>query len=147
MRATAYQATVKDLIAAGLNPILAAQLGATSAGTGATASAATAAGAMGRGHATMMQQQDVPNIVRTVGYGVASSKKAAEALNSELKKIANKAKELYEKELDEGYAFLGILGIGIVGMGIICVCANIKDIITALTLPEKTIIEFIMQYK
>ena len=63
------------------------------------------------------------------------------------KKIANKAKELYEKELDEGYAFLGILGIGIVGMGIICVCANIKDIITALTLPEKTIIEFIMQYK
>ena len=91
MRATAYQATVKDLIAAGLNPILAAQLGATSAGTGATASAATAAGAMGRGHATMMQQQDVPNIVRTVGYGVASSKKAAEALNSELKKIANEA--------------------------------------------------------
>ena len=63
------------------------------------------------------------------------------------KKIANKAKELYEKELDEGYAFLGILGIGIVGMGIICVCANIKDIITALTLPEKTIVEFIMQYK
>lgn len=63
------------------------------------------------------------------------------------KKIANKAKELYEKELDEGYVFLGILGIGIVGMGIICVCANIKDIITALTLPEKTIIEFIMQYK
>ena len=63
------------------------------------------------------------------------------------KKIANKAKELYEKELDEVYAFLGILGIGIVGMGIICVCANIKDIITALTLPEKTIIEFIMQYK
>ena len=53
------------------------------------------------------------------------------------KKIANKAKELYEKELDEGY----------VGMGITCVCANIKDIITALTLPEKTIIEFIMQYK
>ena len=63
------------------------------------------------------------------------------------KKIANKAKELYEKELDEVYAFLGILGIGIVGIGIIYVCANIKDIITALTLPEKTIIEFIMQYK
>lgn len=91
MRATAYQATVKDMIKAGINPILAAQLGATSAGSGATASAATAAGAMGRGHATIMQQQDVPAIVRTVGYGVASSKKAGEALNSELKKIANEA--------------------------------------------------------
>lgn len=91
MRATAYQATVKDMIAAGINPILAAQLGATSAGSGATASAATAAGAMGRGHATIMQQQDVPAIVRAVGYGVASSKKAGEALNSELKKIANEA--------------------------------------------------------
>lgn len=91
MRATAYQATVKDMITAGINPILAAQLGATSAGTGATASAATAAGAMGRGHATIMHQQDVPAIIRTVGYGVASSKKAGEALNSELKKIANEA--------------------------------------------------------
>ena len=91
MRATAYQATVKDMIAAGINPILAAQLGATNAGSGATASAATAAGAMGRGHATIMQQQDVPAIVRAVGYGVASSKKAGEALNSELKKIANEA--------------------------------------------------------
>ena len=91
MRATAYQATVKDMIAAGINPILAAQLGATSAGTGATASAATAAGAMGRGHATVMQQQDVPGIVRTVGYGVASAKKAGEALNSGLKKIADEA--------------------------------------------------------
>lgn len=91
MRATAYQATVKDMIAAGINPILAAQLGATSAGTGATASAATAAGAMGRGHATVMQQQDVPGIVRTVGYGLASAKKAGEALNSGLKKIADEA--------------------------------------------------------
>lgn len=91
MRATAYQATVKDMIAAGINPILAAQLGATSAGSGATASAATAAGAMGRGHATVMQQQDVPGIVRTVGYGVASSKKAAEALSEGMKKIANEA--------------------------------------------------------
>lgn len=91
MRDTAYQATVKDMIAAGINPILAAQLGATSAGTGATASAATAAGAMGRGHATIMQQQDVPAIIRTVGYGVASSKKAGEVLNSDLKKIAYKA--------------------------------------------------------
>ena len=91
MRATAYQATVKDLIAAGLNPILAAQLGATSAGNGATASAATAAGAMGKGHTAMMQQQDVPDIVRTVGYGVASAKRAGEALNDGLKKIANEA--------------------------------------------------------
>ncbi len=91
MRATAYQATVKDLIAAGLNPILATQLGATSAGSGAAASAATAAGAMGRGHAAVMQQQDVPSIVRTVGYGVASAKRAGEALSDGLKKIADEA--------------------------------------------------------
>lgn len=91
MRATAYQATVKDMIAAGINPILAAQLGATSAGTGATASAATAAGAMGRGHAAVMQQQDVPGIIRAVGYGVASSRKAGEALNEGMQKIAKEA--------------------------------------------------------
>lgn len=99
MRATAYQATIKDMIAAGINPILAAQLGATSAGTGATASAATAAGAMGRGHATVMQQQDVPGIIRAVGYGVASSKKAGEALNSELKKIAKKATDRWATQI------------------------------------------------
>lgn len=99
MRATAYQATVKDMIAAGINPILAAQLGATSAGSGATASAATAAGAMGRGHATIMQQQDVPGIIRTVGYGVASSKKAGEVLNSELKKIAKEATDHWATQI------------------------------------------------
>lgn len=38
MRGTAYQATVKDMKKAGLNPILAAFNGATSAGTGANAS-------------------------------------------------------------------------------------------------------------
>lgn len=38
MRGTAYQATVKDMKKAGLNPVLAAFNGATSAGTGANAS-------------------------------------------------------------------------------------------------------------
>lgn len=36
MRGTAYQATVKDLIAAGLNPVLAAKIGATSTPTGSS---------------------------------------------------------------------------------------------------------------
>ena len=46
MRGTAYQDTVKDMIAAGINPILAATNGATSAPSGASASI----GKIGRAH-------------------------------------------------------------------------------------------------
>ena len=80
MRATAYQATVKDMIAAGINPILAAQLGATSAGSGAQASSGMAQGAMGSSAQAQMQQQSVPDIIRSVGYLVGTAEEAANKL-------------------------------------------------------------------
>ena len=88
MRATAYQATVKDMIAAGINPILAAQLGATSAGSGATATSGMAQGAMGSSAQAHMEQQTVPEIIRTIGYAVGTAQKAAEALPENQKKAA-----------------------------------------------------------
>lgn len=97
MRQTAYQDTVKDLIKAGINPILAAQLGATSIGSGATASAGTASGAMGGGHAATMQQQTVPDIIRTIGYGVTTAKEAVKGLDDESKAIANEELNKYTK--------------------------------------------------
>lgn len=90
MRATAYQATVKDMIAAGINPILAAQLGATSAGSGATASSGMAQGAMGSSAQAHMDQQSVPEIIRTIGYAVATAEKAAEALPKDQEEAAKK---------------------------------------------------------
>lgn len=88
MRATAYQATVKDLIAAGLNPILAAQLGATSAGSGATATSGMAQGAMGSSAQAHMEQQSVPDIIRTIGYAVGTALEAANAIPGEAKEKA-----------------------------------------------------------
>lgn len=94
MRATAYQATVKDMIAAGINPILAAQLGATSIGTGAAASSGMAQGAMGMSAQAHMEQQTVPEIIRTIGYAVATAKEAAEALPKDQEEKAKK--EIYK---------------------------------------------------
>lgn len=91
MRATAYQATVKDLIAAGLNPILAAQLGATSAGSGATATSGMAQGAMGSSAQAHMEQQAVPNIIRTIGYAVGTAQAAADNLPDDQQRAAEKA--------------------------------------------------------
>lgn len=90
MRATAYQATVKDMIEAGINPILAAQLGATSAGSGATASSGMAQGAMGSSAQAHMEQQTVPEIIRTIGYAVGTAEKAAEALPTDQEKAVKK---------------------------------------------------------
>lgn len=90
MRATAYQATVKDMIAAGINPILAAQLGATSAGSGATATSGMAQGAMGSSAQAHMDQQSVPEIIRTIGYTVGTAQKAANNLPDDQKKEAEK---------------------------------------------------------
>ncbi len=91
MRATAYQATVKDMIAAGINPILAAQLGATSAGSGATATSGMAQGAMGSSAQAHMDQQSVPEIIRTIGYTVGTAQKAANNLPDDQQR---KAEEL-----------------------------------------------------
>lgn len=90
MRATAYQATVKDMIAAGINPILAAQLGATSAGSGATATSGMAQGAMGSSAQAHMEQQSVPEIIRTIGYTVGTAQKAADKLPDDQQRKAEK---------------------------------------------------------
>ena len=91
MRSTAYQATVKDLIAAGLNPILAAQLGATSAGSGVAATSGMAQGAMGSSAQAHMDQQNVPDIIRTIGYAVGTAQAAADNLPNDQQREAEKA--------------------------------------------------------
>lgn len=99
MRATAYQATVKDMIAAGINPILAAQLGATSAGSGASATSGMAQGAMGSSAQAQMQQQSVPDIIRSVGYLVGTAEEAANKLPETQMYKAKKA--LYKWSADQ----------------------------------------------
>lgn len=93
MRATAYQATVKDMIAAGISPIMAAQLGATSVGSGATATSGMAQGAMGTSAQAYMQQQEVPQLIRAAGYLFDSANRAAEHMpmptSAELKGTLN----------------------------------------------------------
>lgn len=97
MRKTAYQDTVQDMIKAGINPILAAQLGATGLSGGGAASAGTASGAMAGGHTATMQQQTVPDIIRTIGYGVTTAKEAIKGLDETSYKIANEELNNYAK--------------------------------------------------
>lgn len=59
MASTAYQRTVGDLQAAGLNPMLAYRNSATSVGSGATGQAPDFAGAQEKGAATAVQHQDL----------------------------------------------------------------------------------------
>lgn len=111
MRATAYQTTVKDMIAAGINPILAAQLGATNIGTGAAASSGMAQGAMGMSAQAHMDQQTVPEIIRTIGYAVATAQAAAEALPKDQEEKAKKV--LYkwsDKNLNKTITPAGMTG-------------------------------------
>ncbi len=97
MRLTAYQDTVKDMIKAGINPILAAQLGATGLSGGSAASAGLASGAMGSGHTAQMQQQSVPDIIRSIGYSITTAKEAAKGLEGYTKELANEKLDRYAK--------------------------------------------------
>ena len=56
-------------------------------------------------------------------------------------------KRLFDDEGDEIGIFPVVIGFIIVCATFIGISVYIKEIITAVTLPEKTIIEFIMQYK
>lgn len=98
MRQTAYQDTVKDMIKAGINPILAAQLGATGISGGATASAGLASGAMASGHTAQMQQQTVPDIIRKIGYAITTAKEAAKGLEGYTEALANEKLDKYAKQ-------------------------------------------------
>ncbi len=97
MRLTAYQDTVKDMIKAGINPILAAQLGATGLTGGSTASAGLPGGAMASGHTAQMQQQTVPDKIRKIGYAITTAKEAAKGLESYTKELANEKLDRYAK--------------------------------------------------
>ncbi len=98
MRLTAYQDTVKDMIKAGINPILAAQLGATGLSGGSTASAGLASGAMASGHTAQMQQQTVPDIIRSIGYTITTAKEAGKGLDAYTKELANEKLDRYAKK-------------------------------------------------
>ncbi len=98
MRLTAYQDTVKDMIKAGINPILAAQLGATGLTGGSTASAGLASGAMASGHTAQMQQQTVPDIIRSIGYAITTAKEAGKGLDAYTKELANEKLDRYAKK-------------------------------------------------
>lgn len=98
MRLTAYQDTVKDMIKAGINPILAAQLGATGLSGGSTASAGLASGAMASGHTAQMQQQTVPDIIRNIGYAITTAKEAGKGLDAYTKELANEKLDRYAKQ-------------------------------------------------
>ena len=97
MRLTAYQDTVKDMIKAGINPILAAQLGATGLSGGSTASAGLASGAMASGHTAQMQQQTVPDKIRKIGYAITTARAAAKGLEGYTKELANEKLNRYAK--------------------------------------------------
>ena len=56
-------------------------------------------------------------------------------------------KRMFDDEGDEFGIFPLVIGFIILLGAIIAMGEYSKDVITALTLPEKTIIEFIMQYK
>lgn len=98
MRLTAYQDTVKDMIKAGINPILAAQLGATGLSGGSTASAGLASGAMASGKTAQMQQQTVPDIIRSIGYAITTAKEAGKGLDAYTKELANEKLDRYARQ-------------------------------------------------
>ncbi len=101
MRRTAYQDTVQDMIKAGINPIMAAQLGATSISGGSAASAGLPSGAMASGHTAKMDQQAVPDIIRTIGYAITTAKAAAKGMDTYTKELANEKLDRYAKKAIE----------------------------------------------
>lgn len=98
MRKSAYQDTVQDMIKAGINPILAAQLGATGLSGGSTASAGLPSGAMASGHTAAMQQQTVPDIIRKIGYAITTAKEASKGLEGYTKALAEEKLDKYAQK-------------------------------------------------
>lgn len=93
MRQTAYQDTVKDLQAAGLNPILAASRGATELGTGASASASTGGGAAQAAQAASIPSAHAASAQSMYDYGNNNM----QFLNNAFSTINNAKQFGYEK--------------------------------------------------
>lgn len=65
--------------------------------------------------------------------------------------LLKKAKEDFENNdyyyCDDVGILYSIIGSVLIMISVVCIIVDVRDIITCLTLPEKTIIEFIMKYK
>lgn len=82
MASTAYQRTVADMIKAGINPIMASQLGATSSGSGATASTSAPSGqAASEGNYTG-QMENMSSTLALIGAIASSFSQAMSGLSA-----------------------------------------------------------------
>lgn len=64
-----------------------------------------------------------------------------------LKKATENLKNNNYCYCDDTGILCGIIGSVLIMVSVVCIIVDVGDIITCLTLPEKTIIEFIMKYK